>query len=296
MILIDDGSTDNSGKICDGYSLNDKRIKVIHNYNSGQAHSRNIGIDIAKGKYIIFIDSDDYIYDKEIINKFVNIFKKNNCDFIYTSYCRFDDKDENTITEILPLNINTDLIKNKDGKDILNELIKNNSFHHAPYLKICKREYILNNNLYFKKGYYHEDAEWSFKVFYYARKLCIYSEPWYMRRMRENSTITSTDEKVTTKKACDRMLIAEELITFFKEEETNPKESIVIKDLVRMYWGDLMIVPKIKKEENLNKCSEVINKTKYILKYENNIKYTVFSIAMNLLGTKRLLKLVGSRD
>lgn len=295
LILIDDGSSDNSGIICDEYSVKDKRIKVIHNHNSGQACSRNIGIDMAEGKYVIFIDSDDYINDNEIIEKFIDIFNRNNCDFIYTSYCRFDDKYENTITEILPLNVNYHLIKNKSGKYILNELIKNNSFHHAPYLKICKKEYIVDNNLYFKKGYYHEDAEWSFKMFYYAKKICIYNEPWYMRRMRENSTITSIDENVTTKKACDRMLIAEELITFLKEDKINSEYSIIIKDLVRMYWGDLMIIPKIKKEENLNRCIEIISKTKYILKYEYNFKYAAFNIAMNLLGTKRLLKLVGTR-
>ena len=61
IILIDDGSTDSSGKICDRYEKLDKRIKVIHQKNGGLSKARNIGIDNAKGKYIGFIDSDDFI-------------------------------------------------------------------------------------------------------------------------------------------------------------------------------------------------------------------------------------------
>ena len=76
IILVNDGSTDNSGKICEEYALNDERIKVIHKENGGISSARNAAIDIAKGQYITFIDSDDdveldyidYLYD--ILKKF----------------------------------------------------------------------------------------------------------------------------------------------------------------------------------------------------------------------------------
>lgn len=61
LILINDGSTDNSGFICDEYSKRDKRIKVIHTENRGVSHARNIGLSIAKGEYITFVDSDDFV-------------------------------------------------------------------------------------------------------------------------------------------------------------------------------------------------------------------------------------------
>lgn len=66
IILIDDGSTDSSGKICDSYAARDKRIKVIHQENGGLAVVRNIGVSAASGEYIMFVDSDDYI-DTEIV-------------------------------------------------------------------------------------------------------------------------------------------------------------------------------------------------------------------------------------
>ena len=61
LILVDDGSPDNSGKICDEYAKKDNRIKVIYKENGGVSSARNCGIDAAKGKYVCFVDSDDYV-------------------------------------------------------------------------------------------------------------------------------------------------------------------------------------------------------------------------------------------
>ena len=63
IILVDDGSPDNSGKICDEYAEKDSRIKVIHKENGGVSSARNVGIKQAKGQYLLFVDSDDYIKD-----------------------------------------------------------------------------------------------------------------------------------------------------------------------------------------------------------------------------------------
>ena len=61
IVLVDDGSTDNSGKICDEYAERDSRIKVIHKENGGLSDARNVGIKSASADYIVFIDSDDYV-------------------------------------------------------------------------------------------------------------------------------------------------------------------------------------------------------------------------------------------
>ena len=79
IILVDDGSTDNSGKICDEYKKIDKRIKVIHKENKGLSDARNVGIDIATGKYVTFIDSDDFVSDI-YIEYMYSIMKKTNSD------------------------------------------------------------------------------------------------------------------------------------------------------------------------------------------------------------------------
>ena len=76
IILVDDGSPDNCPKICDEYAEKDKRIKVIHKKNGGLSDARNVGIEAAKGKYISFIDSDDWI-EKDFIECLYKSIKKN---------------------------------------------------------------------------------------------------------------------------------------------------------------------------------------------------------------------------
>lgn len=100
LILVDDGSRDSSPDLCDEIAKNDSRAVVIHKQNGGASSARNCGLDVAKGKYIQFVDSDDYI-DGNMTEKLVNLIENNNvqlsvCGFIYThpnyeEYARFPD-------------------------------------------------------------------------------------------------------------------------------------------------------------------------------------------------------------
>ena len=79
IILVDDGSPDNCGKICDEYALKDKRIEVVHQSNAGVSEARNIGISKAKGEYIGFVDSDDYI-DENMYEEMYELLKTREAD------------------------------------------------------------------------------------------------------------------------------------------------------------------------------------------------------------------------
>lgn len=100
VILIDDGSTDNSGKICDEYALKDNRIKVIHKENGGLSSARNAGLDICSGDYIGFVDSDDYIAEDMYEYLYVNLIK-NNAD---VAMCNFYNVFENRIERSFCIN------------------------------------------------------------------------------------------------------------------------------------------------------------------------------------------------
>lgn len=289
VILVNDGSTDKSREICDKYSKEDNRVKVFHNKNKGLSYSRNFGVKNSNGKYVMFVDSDDFISDINIIDKFINILEKDKSDFIYTSYCRFNDENEDEITEILPIDINNNDIKGKSGIEILSMLIEKNNYHHAAYLKICNRRLLIENNLLFKEGIYHEDAEWSPKLFYYAKRISIYNEPYYMRRMRENSIITTTNEVSIRKKINDRLNIANDLIKFFNKIEESHSKKVIINDFVRMYWGDLLLITNLKDKNNFNDCCNTVKNTKKVLKYGELKKYKMADLLIKIIGIKNFL-------
>ena len=93
LILIDDGSPDRCPELCDDYEKQDNRIRVIHKKNEGQARARNIGLDLAKGQYIGFVDSDDYI-ERDMYEKLYSALVKNNADLCICGYLY---KHENSI-------------------------------------------------------------------------------------------------------------------------------------------------------------------------------------------------------
>lgn len=95
IILVDDGSTDNSGKICDEYALKDSRIKIIHKQNGGVSSARNVALSVAKGEYIGFVDSDDYI-DKDMYEYLLELISYSNADIARCYVYEFPPRISNT--------------------------------------------------------------------------------------------------------------------------------------------------------------------------------------------------------
>jgi glycosyltransferase involved in cell wall biosynthesis len=102
LILVDDGSTDGSGIICDEYSRIDRRVRVIHTENKGVSHARNIGIENSKGEYILFVDSDDTI-DKNMIKEMITAVDETECDIVVSSFAYVYPNEIKTISN-LPIN------------------------------------------------------------------------------------------------------------------------------------------------------------------------------------------------
>lgn len=150
IILVDDGSTDNSGIICDKYSEGDRRIKVIHKENGGLSDARNKGLDIAKGEYVGFVDSDDYIAEDmyEYLYAFI---LENNLDVAMCASCDvYEDK------IIYPKNFESIIL---DKKEKIIENIFINPFGGAA-VSVCSKlfKYDVIKNIRFDFGKTYEDV------------------------------------------------------------------------------------------------------------------------------------------
>lgn len=158
IILVDDGSPDNCGKICDEYAKNDKRIRVIHKENGGLSDARNVGIDIAKGKYISFIDSDDTV-TVDYIEYMHNMIK--------------EDKTEIAISEVQRVYKESDICdltnKNMEEKRFIwnpEQCFYNMLF--AKHADVCAYAKLYNINLFndirYPKGEVYEDSATTYKM------------------------------------------------------------------------------------------------------------------------------------
>lgn len=142
LLLIDDGSTDNSGVICDEYALTDNRIRVFHKSNGGVSSARNVGINYCNGEYIIFIDSDDWIHPEYISELSTGI----NTDLTICTY-----KLENA-SDIEHPNVKDGLHNAKDIKNLLESGLIMEAQFSAPWCKLYKHSIIKAHDIRFHEN------------------------------------------------------------------------------------------------------------------------------------------------
>ena len=188
IILVDDGSPDNCPNICDLFSKKYTNISVIHKVNGGLAEARNFGINQAKGKYLMFVDSDDYIDDNKFIEKITQIINCNSPDMIIYGFKKYYES-SNTFSEKKPYYRN-------EG-NIIESLIQQNYFKACAWDKIIKRELIIENGLRFPIGKLSEDIEWCSKILKVIdyHKISILNENPYVYLQRQGSITKSITQK-----------------------------------------------------------------------------------------------------
>ena len=179
IILIDDGSTDNSGKICDEYAKLGDRIKVIHKINGGLSDARNAGLDNATGKYIMFLDSDDF-FELDAAEKMYNEIEEKDADYVIGNYINVTDEGEKWERPVF------DLEKFKPFKLSIYDY-KNSFFimNSGVWNKIFKKEFIDKLNLRFVLGLPAEDAIFTTYCFMKAEK--VYYTPHIVLNYRQRA-------------------------------------------------------------------------------------------------------------
>lgn len=200
IILVDDGSTDHSGEICDQYAQEDERIKVLHIDNGGQSRARNIGVQASSSDWIMFLDSDDY-YDLKAVEYLVALRDKYAVDLVVTSIVEV----RNYQTEL-----NTDDISlgNSEKLDRYTGLVRmfyGNSVGTHPGGKLYKKEILLQYP--YPEGMIYEDLAMAYEHIHYCAKIAVGYRSVYKYYRRMGSTVNSK--------------YSERLLNFYKAMEWN---------------------------------------------------------------------------
>ncbi|MDO5047835.1 MAG: glycosyltransferase family 2 protein [Anaerococcus sp.] len=180
LILVNDGSTDESGQICDSYSKKDKRVRVIHKENGGVSSARNVGIEKSSGDYIIFIDSDDSI-DLDLLDYLKDVADKYNTSMVIHSLGLFNDANEQNEHETL------EMLDKRKLVDYMPVFIKRR-YINAPRNKLYRRSIIIDNNIRFDEGVsMGEDALFNYEYFSTLTDLILIERNFYHYRENEES-------------------------------------------------------------------------------------------------------------
>lgn len=171
IILVDDGSTDSSGAICDEYAEKDNRIRVIHKENRGVSSARNRGLAIAMGEWVLFFDADD-ILPNDVLDYYTNVVNTNDVDMVLGSYVEYNDEgniiksDQKHFEKMISM------------QDCLRLFYKPDTSLFQGYVwnRLMKRSIILDNNLRFNERiYFKEDGLFAVQYMLNCSRPCLYS-------------------------------------------------------------------------------------------------------------------------
>ena len=204
IILVDDGSPDQCPQICDDYAAKDSRIMVIHKKNGGLSDARNAGLDICKGKFISFVDSDDWI-DTNYIKTLFDLLTETKTDIAIGNFFKTDGLKKNPTFPIQHRTL-------KPTEAIICCTRGNTPAFAISFSKLYKKE--LFDNLRFPVGKYHEDEFTTYLLFYKSTSVAYTSQVLYYYYSRETS-ITASQHPY------DALEAFEQRYLFFKEKGKN---------------------------------------------------------------------------
>lgn len=250
IFLVDDGSPDRCGKICDNYAQMDHRIKVIHKENGGLSDARNVAIDIANGEYITFVDSDDYIA-KDYIQYLVDILEKNDADISGCCAKRYHEGDEDKDEEKTQIDKRVLSFTNQEALEdnFYQKHILNNAWG-----KVYKRK--LFEEIRYPVGRLYEDLGTTYKLISKSKKIVWGMSEKYFYLQRDNSIMT----RKFSINNMDRILMSEELLEFTKQNFPEIEKAAISRNFV----SNMQVLRELPLEENLFE-----NEYKLI---ENNIR------------------------
>lgn len=274
IILINDGSTDNSIDVCRGFERKHKCISVIDKKNEGVSVARNIGIENAQGEYVCFVDGDDF-YIEDCVSLLLNEARNNDLDIIRGKYKRFDGQ---LLDEYYPHNTvcNNEVLS---GGEYLKRIMKNRESEVVPWLGLFRRSFLLENGIIFPVGItYTEDQLFFLKAILTSEcKVMDVDIAFYGYRIREGS---ATQGNYSQKKVEDIFYIVGRELDLSRRTKKNEKEIISFASTT---LSQVFLFYKLGRKEE-RRCIE-----KMVSRYVN------FNMIMNAYNTTIKIKLLLSR-
>lgn len=286
ILLVDDGSTDFSGQICDAYAAKYPQIQVFHQKNGGLSEARNTGIRNSKGEYLVFIDSDDKIYPDSLRHLQNVIVKQNRPDFIISRRCTWRNND------LIPCNYHFDMVTYASQRaiDIYTSLQTYPDCWLGVWIFTVKRSYSEKWKLLFYPGILHEDEEWVPRLFFHTNNIGFNNDLLYCNRVERAGSITATP---TIKHEFDRLRIIDLLMEEFQKDEYDANVRKVMKKRIQqIYFGVLCQARLYRKDEKYSILLDNIKKhQKFMISAERRI-YQIANYSINILGIERTCQLL----
>jgi glycosyltransferase involved in cell wall biosynthesis len=248
VIVVDDGTLDNSMEIVENFANEYPNLKIIRQSNQGLSAARNAGLKMARGEYVWFVDSDDWI-EKNCLEEIFSLLNTYQSEVFVTP---LKSKEESTGKINSDSFLGVQNIGFSNGINFLKDAVRITPVQ----IYLFNRCFLEKHNLKFMNGVYHEDAEFAPRMLYFTKQVCLINKCFYNYLIRESGSITSG---FSIKKSEDLILIIKSLDNFSKANKLNFKE--------KQYFNLKKIGCLYALLSNLSKCKDVKIVKQFMLKH-----------------------------
>lgn len=186
VILVNDGSTDSSGVLCDQLVQQDSRIQVVHKVNGGLSDARNAGLKVATGDYVAFLDSDDLYLLNDGIAQLMAVAQAEQPDVLL-----FQAVDIYPHRQSARKAYDVKYMATHSGTEVFAQLVRTQLFNMSACFQLIRRELLEQHQIYFEKGLLSEDVDWSLRLWMHVGKVRAINLPLYGYQHREGSISTT---------------------------------------------------------------------------------------------------------
>ncbi|MGL4850546.1 MAG: glycosyltransferase family 2 protein [Clostridium sp.] len=287
ILLVNDGSTDRSKEICETYERLDTRIKLINKVNGGLSDARNFGIINACGEYLMFLDSDDFV-DDMILKTVIDHIKESKVDVIMSPY------KEIVNDEFIKINGENSLLENCSEcvvtDEILKKIFEKTTSLWPAWRYIVKKNFLEENKILFKKGFLHEDIDFTTKILLKMKSFKYVNIAWYCYRVNRDGSI------MNNRGIRSLMDIMNIIIDLKREMENEMGVNKVISELVlrrlsKTFYTTIRLFKLASRKEKKEIIAK-LQKNKYILDKSNKLKHRIVFNLGNIIGIERMIKII----
>ena len=186
VILVNDGSTDSSGVLCNQLAQQDSRIQVVHKSNGGLSDARNAGLRVATGEYAAFLDGDDVYLFNDGLEQLMALAHTEQPDVLL-----FQAVDIYPNHQSIRKAYDEAWIATHSGTEMFHQLVRTQSFNMSACFQLVRRNLLEQHQIYFEKGLLSEDVDWSLRLWKYVQKVRAINLPMYGYQHREGSISTT---------------------------------------------------------------------------------------------------------
>lgn len=279
LILVDDGSPDHCPVICDEFAKKDERIRVIHKQNGGASAARNAGLRAARGKYISFLDADDFWLDESVLQSIYLLIAEKKAEVVVIKARNYY---QSTDTFSASFNsFSSENLRSKNYEQSLYELVSASAYRANAWNKVFLRELMNRENLFFEEGVIAEDVDWAARLCLAAKSITILDVPVYGYRLGRPGSVTST---ITMKNLIDSKKGILRCLSYVKGRELSDLFKKSYYSYVAYRYVIWMAESALVKDKHKRKLIREMKKYTWLLKYDGIKRIEKVRLSYKLLG------------